>query len=278
MRLKHLFISAGSLLIVGLFAMFIFSPFAAAADQVVLDWEQDADGAAIASGQVIDDEYHNTTGISVTVQANSATDIAAIFPSDSPPATDVDLGSPNETCDGGGPGIGAGGEVGEPGENCINHENVLILPTSGDGDDDGFIDDEPNDDANGGTITFLFSEAVAIDYIEILDQESQENVEINAYTNVDGTGLLVSENPAGFGDNSYEFISIGALGARRLDFEFNGSGAIASIAYTPPDPTAITLSGTDASGVVSVNPLFVAAFVALITVSILWIRRRSALA
>ncbi|HSM57166.1 MAG TPA: hypothetical protein VK879_13530 [Candidatus Sulfomarinibacteraceae bacterium] len=245
---------AGAFVIFAALVLLALPAIVAAQEQVILDWEEDAAGNPIQSGQVIDDEYHAMSGVSVTVKVESRYNIAAIFPSHNPPVgpngvIDPDLGSPNETCDGGGPGIGEGGEVGQPGENCLHHENVLIIPTIWDRNGDGFIDGLPDDDANGGTITLLFSEEVIIDYAGILDQEFEEALTINAYADIAGTQLLVSENPAGFGDNSYEEIAINALGARRIDFVFAGSGAIASVAYTPVTQTAIDLAGFTASSI-----------------------------
>ena len=263
-----------SLLAIGVLVMALFVSVVSAADQIILDWEQDAGGAPLTSGQVIDDEYHSATGISVTVQVASASGVAAIFPSDAPTAADLDLGTPNETC--GGLGVGVGGEVGQVGENCMAHNNVLIMPTIGDGNGDGFIDGAPNDDAGGGTVTFIFSEPVTVDFIEVLDQESQENLTIETYGDVAGTNLLDTQNPSGYGDNSYENIPIQVGGARRIDFDFMGSGAIASIAFTPQDPTAVTLSSVDASAIAPTGILVVAALLALATATSVWVIRSRA--
>lgn len=252
MLIRNLFRRLGALLVVSLFIIAFIPSIVVAAEQVILTWEQDADGNPIAVGQVIDDEYQSATGLSVTVQTVSGNDIAAIFPSHNPPVQgsttiDPDLGSPNTTCPGGGPGIGAGGQVGQPGENCLSHNNVLIMPTRDDSDNDGFIDGNPDDDANGGTISFYFSSEVSIDFTEILDQESQESLTINSYADLDGTNLVDEEQTAGLGDNSYENIVIDASGVRRVDFVFMGSGAIASLAFTPEEPTAVNLSSFNAS-------------------------------
>ena len=42
-------------------------------------------------------------------------------------AGDPDLGSPNEKCNGGGPGVGLGREPGSTGENCKPLEYALIV-------------------------------------------------------------------------------------------------------------------------------------------------------
>ncbi len=265
-----------SLIVVGILVMAFFTSVVAAADQVILDWEQDADGNPLTSGQVIDDEYHSLTGISVTVQVQSASGVAAIFPSDAPPGVDFDIGSPNETCAGGGPGTGDGGEVGQIGENCMEHGNVLIMPTVGDGNGDGFIDGVPNDDDSGGTITFIFSEPVRVDYVEALDQESEENLTIETYGDVAGTNLLDTQNPSGYGDNSYENLPIQVEGVRRVELDFLGSGAISNIAFTPQDPTAVSLSSIDASTFAPTGALVIAALLALVTVASVWFVRSHA--
>lgn len=265
-----------SLLAIGILVMAFFTSVVAAADQVILNWEQDAGGNTLASGQVIDDEYHSTTGISVTVQVQSPSGVAAIFPSNAPPGVDFDIGSPNETCPGGGPGTGDGGEVGQVGENCMNHGNVLIMPTIGDGNGDDFIDGVPNDDDRGGTITFIFSAPVRIDYVEALDQESEENLTIESYSDVAGTNLLDAQNPSGYGDNSYENVPIQVEGVRRVELDFLGSGAISNLAFTPQDPTAVSLSSIDASAIAPTDILVIAALLAFVTVAGLWLVRARA--
>jgi hypothetical protein len=52
---------------------------------------------------------------------------ARAFDSNTPTCGDQDLGTPNETCDPPGPGIGADGELGQPNENCVALNNVLII-------------------------------------------------------------------------------------------------------------------------------------------------------
>lgn len=276
---RHLARWVGPLLVASLFVLVFIPSIARAADQVILTWEQDADGNPIDVGQVIDDEYHSATAISVTIKTVSSTNVAAIFPSDDLPlrsgvTVDPDLGSPNASCPGGGPGIGVGGEVGEPGENCLSHENVLIMPTTGDSDSDGFIAGIPDDDDQGGTISFYFSEPVAIDFAEMLDQESEENLTINSYADVAGTTLIDEQNPSGYGDNSYENVVINAAGIRRVDFVFLGSGAIASLAFTPEEPTAVNISAFSAAAVAPGYLLLAAAFMmVLFTAAAVWLLR-----
>jgi hypothetical protein len=286
-ELKSIVASLGfSLAALLLVIAFLSAPsIATAADQVILDWQTDADGNPLSSGQVIDDEFHSTTGISITLRAQSeapgGSNVRAIFPSHQPPVApsgrtiDADLGTPNETCPGGGPGIGEGGELGQPGENCTPQNNILIIPTVGDGDGDGFIDGLPDDDEEGGLATFLFSEVVSIDYLEIIDQENDETAIIRAYANVSGDpGSLVAEvSTQPLGDNSFQRVALNALGVVRLDVEYLGSGGLANLAYTPMSPTAVELSTLDASASVTGFAPILIAVVLLSALSAAWVWR-----
>jgi hypothetical protein len=245
----------------------------AAATTVTLDWETDKAGNPILTGQVIDTEFQGGPGVDVSITMNGGNQVA-IFDSANPTGGDVDLGTPNQ--DFGGPGIGTGGELGQPGENNMAHENVLIIPTTVDGNGDGFIDGDPNDSAAGGTIIFTFSEPVAIESTEVLDQESTENLTINVYADPAGTVLLASFNPSGLGDNSYEFIDISALGAQRIDYDFDGSGAIASLVYTEGEPTAVSLSGVSAASMTSALVWVAVAGLLLAGFTFVYLRRRTA--
>lgn len=286
-KLKSIVASLGfSLAALLLVIAFLSVPsIATAADQVILDWETDADGNSLSSGQVIDDEFHSTTGISITLRAQSeapdGSNVRAIFPSHQPPVApsgrtiDADLGTPNETCPGGGPGIGEGGELGQPGENCTPQNNILIIPTVGDGDGDGFIDGLPDDDEEGGLATFLFSEVVSVDYLEIIDQENDETAIIRAYSNASGDpGSLVAEvSSQPLGDNSFQHIDLNALGVVRLDVEYLGSGGLANLAYTPMSPTAVELSTLDVSASVAGFAPILIAVVLLSALSAAWVWR-----
>lgn len=257
----------------------------AAANQVILDWETDAAGTVLVPGQVIDDEFHSTQGISITISGTSnrpgGANLRAIFPSSVLPidgngkAVDEDLGSANETCAGGGPGKGSGGEINALGVNCVALGNVLILPTSGDGDGDGVIDDTPNDDAAGGLGLFLFSEPVTIDYLELLDMESPEAVTIRTYTSAAGSPAVPSleTNPAPLGDNSFQRVELNASDVLRLEVEYEASGALATLAYTPAGPTATTLLSTAAVPATASLWLFLALAFLLAVASALLVRR-----
>jgi hypothetical protein len=81
------------------------------------------------------------------------------------PKDDPDLGSPNEACPGGGPGIGEGGGPDQPFPNCVPQGNLLIIQ------DPRSDPDTANDSGLGGCITFEFSSPIEIVNTGILDSE-----------------------------------------------------------------------------------------------------------
>jgi hypothetical protein len=81
------------------------------------------------------------------------------------PINDPDLGSPNEACPGGGPGIGEGGKPDAPFPNCVPQGNLLIIQ------DPRADPDIANDSGLGGCITFEFSSPIEIVNTGILDSE-----------------------------------------------------------------------------------------------------------
>ncbi len=186
-----------------------------------IDFELDALGNALVRGQAIDDEYA-AWGLQISVQPNApAPGPAMIFDSSTPTGTDYDLGSPNLTCSPPGPGDGAAGELGQPGENCTPLGNVLIISEDGDPLD-------PDDSGFGGTITFTFSHDVEIDSLDFLDIET-------AGYSVDffdaGGGLIANVPLAGLGDNSYESLAVGVTGVREFVANFVTSGSMDSIGF-----------------------------------------------
>jgi hypothetical protein len=78
---------------------------------------------------------------------------------------DPDLGSPNENCPGGGPGIGEGGGPDALFPNCAPLGNVLVIQ------DPRSNQDTANDSGLGGCITFEFSSPIEMVNTGILDSE-----------------------------------------------------------------------------------------------------------
>jgi hypothetical protein len=109
------------------------------------------DFSGLTAGQYITDQLQAEYGVSVRADSDKRAytpgGAARVFDTSSPGAASH-LGSPNEACTGGGPGVGAGGMPDSPYANCESLGNVLIIQESKNG--------APNDSASGGTITFTF--------------------------------------------------------------------------------------------------------------------------
>lgn len=132
--------------------------------------------------------------------------------------------------------------------------NVLIISEDGDSSN-------PDDNANGGTITFSFTDAVSLNQLAILDFDDQDRGEgyIRAFT-VDGLAgeYKMSEgnllNPAYPGNNSireYDFSGLAPESITSLEVVFPGSGAVSYLAFTGPSeevPEPLTVLGLVTSG------------------------------
>jgi hypothetical protein len=153
-----------------------------------------------------------------------------IFDSSNPTGDDPDLGSPNETCRGGGPGIGEGGEVGQPGENCVAQGNLLIVAENiADAGGDNVVDD-PDDEEGGGLVTFSFNGLVDPVDITIMDIDK----ETAHVTSVSGV-LTLQVDASDLGNNSVQTLDLtGNAGVHTIRVFFSGSGAISEIEYNRP--------------------------------------------
>lgn len=198
-------------------------------------------GQALATGQVIDDEFA-AFGITITTN-DPANHPAMIFDSANPTGGDFDLGTPNQ--DFGGPGVGSGGGAGQPGQNDTPLGKVLIISEDGDSND-------PDDEADGGTIIFTFDQPTRVDEIVILDIDESTAGEITAF---DGGGSQIGSigMASNLGNNSVQTVSLGFRDVRRLEVHFPGSGAVAGLNFCV-DPVACSpKTFKDSFNVVSFN-------------------------
>lgn len=152
-----------------------------------------------------------------------------IFDSSSPTGGDDDLGTPHE--DFGGPGIGAGGASGEPGENSMEQSNVLIIPENKtDANDDGLVDD-PDDEAAGGKIIFSFDDPTTVNSLRILDIE-EEGAKIEFYGA--GAAFLGEVAVSALGDNSAQTLEFNKTDVKEMHVVMPGSGAVDDLCFEPP--------------------------------------------
>lgn len=198
-----------------------------------IDFETDALGNPLVKGQVIDNEFAGW-GITVSATANpGGTGPAMIFDSAAPSGGDDDLGTPNQSF--GGPGVGAGGAAGMPGENSVARGKILIISEDG-------SSSNPDDTGNGGVIKFTFTQPLRVDQVQILDTDNDEaGGTIKAYNATSGGTLLASADVLGLGDNSFQIVPVNATGVRRLEVTFPSSGAVPAITFCGTPPTLYTL-------------------------------------
>jgi hypothetical protein len=169
------------------------------------------------AGEYVDVLIEDT--LSVTAAGNNGAGFtpdgkARIFDSSNPTGGDPDLGSPNESCDGGGPGVGDGGQKGEEGENCNELGKLLIIQEE--------QKDDPDDLAwPGGKFTFRAHGKLemALIKIAVVDiDEMQVTLDVDKPQKFKGLGdnafqELVNENPEVF--------------VTDFDVAMPGSGAVA---------------------------------------------------
>jgi len=166
---------------------------------------------------------------------------------------DKDLGSPNELCPAGTPGLRNGGNNG-PGVNNKGHSTTLLgwpnCPSEKIGN--VLIIQEskktcPDDTGGGGTITFDFDSSiigsVQITLIKILDTDEGNTPEVRVWKS--NRSLSSSHNTQfktpGTGDNGLFFKDFSQdknlvdkfTDIKRIQFKYYGSGSIAEIRYIP---------------------------------------------
>ena len=197
---------------------------APAACPMVLDFDTDANGSPIASGQ---DLWLAYTGWGVDITVWNAIDMSSVgmaiaFDSANPTGGDPDLGTPNVVF--GGPGVGVGGES-NPGVNDAALNNLMISAENFvDSNGDGYID-VPDDDANGAWIEFTFDQPSCVFGVQLVDIEGHEGPSDILHYGV--TGDVISHIQAiGLGDNSVQSISYEVCGVSWMMVDLYGSGAI----------------------------------------------------
>jgi hypothetical protein len=174
-----------------------------------------ADGAAYTNFTILD------------VVNNSGPQSLMVFDSSNPSGGDPDLGTPNETCTPPGPGVGVGGEVGQPGENCEAMGNILVIAENLTDTNNDDIVDSPDDDRDGGRITIEFAAGVAPVSITLIDID-QETASVHASNDT----LMVTVDASDLGDNSVQKLDISGEGLfQSMVVVFSSSGGICEIEY-----------------------------------------------
>jgi len=172
---------------------------------------------------------HQFADFALSVQNNGGAvhNSCILFDSSNPTGSDWDLGTPNQ--DFGGPGQGASGASGTPGENNTAYGNLLIVAENLiDADMDDVVDD-PDDEVGGGLITFDFDGPTTVLWVKVIDIDTEEGGSITLYdgVNLAGTAPLVN-----LGNNSYQMVDLANMGpVTKMEVFFSASGGIAEIEY-----------------------------------------------
>ena len=161
---------------------------------------------------------------------------AIVFDSANPTGGDTDLGSRNETC--GGPGVGVGGEVGSPFENCVPLGKIAILAENmGDSEPNGLVDVPDDADVPGKYIfdfTDIRDKGVTIRSVTIMDVEMSQNENPAVVTLIRSNGpaavfALVNTDDNGvamFGNNG-----INVANVTQMEIEVLGSSGLVSAVF-----------------------------------------------
>lgn len=196
---------------------------------LLCDFDTDGFGNFLPAGREITNQYANR-GVRISAVNNGGgPDAAVIFNSSVPSGGDFDLGTPN--MDFGGPGIGNGGRLGQPGANNVPLGKILIVQERnqrgcGPGGQDFCV---PDDEAGGGKLIFDFDCPTTILDVVIVDADdgnpSGAVLTFNGGSNSVGIPNL--------GNNSTQTVYVNQPGVTRMEVEFAGSGGLASFHYKP---------------------------------------------
>lgn len=201
-----------------------FSPSQFCNDRVFIGFETAGNGTRLAEGAYVKDEWKIRYGL--TVSASSASGFTPegmprIFDTSNPGTInsggDADLGSPNNRCLRGGPGVGDGGQ---PGENCVPQGNVLIIQESNKVSVD--------DNAQGGRICFDFESLVEVFAIGFIDISPGTG---NFVVVTSGTSGSTTTIIPGLGENAVETVRINKIGVSRVCANLIAEGGITGISF-----------------------------------------------
>ena len=184
------------------------------------------DFSSVEAGMYVEDEF-SEYGLKLSAEGGYGS-LPRVYDSENPVA-DLDLGSPNKRCDGGGPGVGEGGEPDRPGKNCEKLGNVLIIQeTRGDVS-------IPNDNRKGGKIKFEFTSPAQYVYeIGLLDMD-RDGVTLTVSYEKDGKVEVDVLDVPNLGDNSAQTFPVHTANVKELILSIPDSGAVTFLSFCPPD-------------------------------------------
>jgi hypothetical protein len=205
----------------------------ASAAVVVLDFEGQT------AGTIIDDEYAPL--VTVSTNSNGDNDAAVVFDSNNPTGGDDDLGAPFDNP------FTMGDENFDPGNILVISEDSFGVVC------DAFTCLPPNDEREGGTITFDFAQAVNFLGFNAFDINDSESLTLELFGVGDALLATITNGVMTVADNEFLPFDLGAgvAGVIRAVFTFDGSGAIDDIRFEVeeiPVPAALPLLLTGLAG------------------------------
>jgi hypothetical protein len=193
-----------------------------------LNFDRLPDGSPLPSGTLVAQQWA-ALGFSISATNNNGghPQQAILFGSDWPTGGDLDLGTPHD--DFGGPGRGAGGALGSPGQNDRARGMLLVIAEDlSDGDQNGLVDD-PADEQQGGSLLLTLNAPRYIESLTLVDIDSlAAQVRL---TRADGSISLHSV-PA-LGANSISTVLLQADSVVLIEVILPGEGALAEVLYCP---------------------------------------------
>lgn len=222
---------------------------------VRIDFSSAGDGTLLQHGDYVKDDWYEAFGMTIEAAATkrgyTPSGKARIFDTSFVPSEDPDLNSPNENCPTPGPGVGAAGGQGKPGENC-NPEgegNVLIIQES--------KKIAPNDNAYGGSFTFTFDRPKEGIKIGLMDIDAVEESYFTIFTT---DGSSIKQDISGLGDNSIQEETIVMEDVRRISLTVSNSAGVRYVEFCGDD-VAAPPSSPSPSPTLSASPLPAGPFV-----------------
>lgn len=179
------------------------------------------DFEGLAPGTIVDSQFPGVTISATNRRDGGLGNAAMIFDSSAPTGGDYDLGAPN--VDFGGPGVGSGGGTYSDAQNTQELGNILIITEDGDGSD-------PDDEAQGGVFTFTFDHPVRVDYLELLDIDSNESG--GSVLTINSSSGSQSFSIPALGNNSFQRLDINVDDVTSVEVDFVSSGAITELKWT----------------------------------------------
>jgi hypothetical protein len=129
-----------------------------------------------------------------------------------------------------------------PGNDMFDPGNVLVLGTVQSGGSNGT---QVNDNAGGGTLTFVFSLPVSFLSIDVFDVGDSGATGVDISIDLGGGSLANFMNVgSGLGDNEYTtFNFAGGPTGSIAGFTLSGSGAVDNISVAVPEPATLGVLG-----------------------------------